>query len=379
MSLRPDIQVFAALCGQRVQGALSPGGEGSRQTALAYGGPRLRAVFASAAQAELDALKAEWAHAFQHGPGVLVIRRFFADLMLVERMNTVIGAIFADESGRVVGDHFAKAGENGRIWNALQKVAVRDPATFAAYYSNPLLGLVAEAWLGPHYQMTAQVNVVRPGGQAQAPHRDYHLGFQTQDELQRYPDHVHAMSVFLTLQGAVAQTDMPLASGPTLLLPFSQQYPAGYLAWRDPVFKAYFAEHAVQLPLMQGDAVFFNPALFHAAGSNQTTDFHRSANLLQVSSAFGKPMERVDRVRMLEALYPSLQACWQTLAPEGQATLLACSCDGYSFPTNLDSDPPLYGMAPQTMVQLTRQALDAGWDSEVFMAALRQQAGRRLA
>ena len=30
---------------------------------------------------------------------------------------------------------------------------------------------------GPAYQMTSQVNVVRPGGVAQDPHRDYHLGF----------------------------------------------------------------------------------------------------------------------------------------------------------------------------------------------------------
>lgn len=33
--------------------------------------------------------------------------------------------------------------------------------------------MVSEAWLGPGYQLTAQVNVVRPGGKAQEPHRDY--------------------------------------------------------------------------------------------------------------------------------------------------------------------------------------------------------------
>ena len=36
-----------------------------------------------------------------------------------------------------------------------------------------------EAWLGPNYQMTAQVNLVHPGGDFQQAHRDYHLGFQT--------------------------------------------------------------------------------------------------------------------------------------------------------------------------------------------------------
>ena len=48
------------------------------------------------------------------------------------------------------------------------------------------------------------------------------------------------MSALLTLQGAVAHTDMPVESGPTKLLPFSQRYPQGYVAWRRADFRAYF-------------------------------------------------------------------------------------------------------------------------------------------
>ena len=33
------------------------------------------------------------------------------------------------------------------------------------------------------------------------------------------------------------------------------------------------------------------------------------ANLLQVSSAFGRAMESVDRSEMAKALYPALRAC----------------------------------------------------------------------
>ena len=33
--------------------------------------------------------------------------------------------------------------------------------------------LACEAWLGPGYQITAQTNVVKPGGKPQQPHRDY--------------------------------------------------------------------------------------------------------------------------------------------------------------------------------------------------------------
>ena len=53
--------------------------------------------------------------------------------------------------------------------------------------------------------------------------------------------------------------------------------------------------------------MFFNPALFHAAGANHTTDVNRMANLLQVSSAFGRAMEAVDRGRMSVALFLALR------------------------------------------------------------------------
>src|SRR5258707_703577 len=80
---------------------------------------------------------------------------------------------------------------NDRIWNALEKFCLRDPAAFAAYYGNDIIALVSEAWLGPSYQVTSQVNCVNPGGAAQSAHRDYHLGFQSPEVIERYPVHVH--------------------------------------------------------------------------------------------------------------------------------------------------------------------------------------------
>ena len=41
-----------------------------------------------------------------------------------------------------------------------------------------------------------------------------------------YPTHVHLLSPVLTLQGAVAHSDMPVESGPTMYLPYSHQYDA---------------------------------------------------------------------------------------------------------------------------------------------------------
>ena len=108
---------------------------------------------------------------------------------VVDRATAAFDAMIADEkaAGGAKGDHFAKAGANDRVWNALEKLAVRDPETFVDYYANDVIALVSTAWLGPGYQVTSQVNVVRPGGIAQDPHRDYHLGFLSNDGRRAVP------------------------------------------------------------------------------------------------------------------------------------------------------------------------------------------------
>ena len=326
-------------------------------------------------------LQAEWARVFHEGAGVLVLRQAFADTGPVDEATAVFESIIRSEreQGSQAADHFAKAGANDRIWNAQEKLCLRAPAVFAQYFSNPMLMMVSEAWLGPCYQMTSQVNVVRPGGAAQQAHRDYHLGFQTVEEAQRYPAHVHRMSPFLTLQGAVAHSDMPVESGPTKLLPYSQRYAEGYLAWRRADFREYFENHFVQLPLAKGDAVFFNPALFHAAGENRTANVQRMANLLQVSSAYGRAMEVLDRRRMCEAVYPVLRerrALGQISDIETGAVVASCA-EGYSFPTNLDRDPPVGGLAPESQQGLMHRALDENWEPARFTLALNDHAVRR--
>ena len=326
-------------------------------------------------------LVSEWAQVMLHGAGVIVLEKAFTDTTPIDEATAIFESIIMQEreSGISGADHFAQAGANDRIWNALEKLCLRAPEVFAHYYANPFLAAAAEAWLGPHYQVTSQINVVRPGGEAQQAHRDYHLGFQTAEEARGYPAHVHGMSPLLTLQGAVAHGDMPVASGPTKLLPFSQRYAPGYLAWRRQDFRDYFESHCVQLPLAKGDAMFFNPALFHAAGANRTPDFSRMANLLQISSAYGRAMESVNRLKMCEALYPVLRA-YRAEARMSAAQIeavIASSAEGYPFPTNLDRDPPLGGLAPPSQQVLFRQALNEDWPVDDFTQTLRAQAQRR--
>ncbi len=306
-------------------------------------------------------LMAEWTTVLSKGPGVLVIKGAMADLKAVDHATTVFEGIITTEkeTNLAGGDHFAKAGSNDRIWNALEKHCIADPVSFADYYGNITLAMVSEAWLGAGYQMTAQVNRVNPGGSAQAAHRDYHLGFMTNEQMTNYPSHIHKLSPLLTLQGAVAHCDMPVKSGPTKFLPYSQLFLEGYLAFRRQEIQDYFEEHYVQLPLEKGDAVFFNPALIHAAGENGTSDIYRLANLLQVSSAFGRAMEIVDRTRMLSVLLPVLQSAKQSgaLSNEMMKSAIAASAEGYSFPTNLDLDPPIEGLAPKTQAQKIQEII----------------------
>lgn len=326
-------------------------------------------------------LQAEWATVLRDGAGVFVLRQAFADTSLVDEATRVFDAIVQQEreSGSHGADHFAKAGANDRVWNAQEKLCLQAPSVFARYFSNPFIPCAAQAWLGPGFQLNAQVNVVRPGGAAQQAHRDYHLGFKSVEEAQCYPAHVHTMSPFLILQGAVAHSDMPVESGPTKLLPFSQRYAPGYVAWRRADFREYFETHYVQLPLRKGDVVFFNPALFHAAGANRTHDVHRMANLLQISSAFGRAMEAIDRTAMCKALYPVLldyRRSGGLNAAEVDAVVAACA-EGFSFPTNLDRDPPLGGLAPRSQQEMLRQALDEGWTTESLTKELDEQTWRR--
>jgi ectoine hydroxylase-related dioxygenase (phytanoyl-CoA dioxygenase family) len=325
-------------------------------------------------------VQAELARALADGPGIVVFAGAFPDTGVVDRATAVFEAMIAEQkaAGVVGGDHFAKPGANDRVWGALDKFAVRDPEAFAAYYADEVIALVCEAWLGRGYQVTSQVNVVNPGGTAQVAHRDYHLGFMSQEQGLAYPAHVHRLSPVMTLQGAVAHCDMPVETGPTMYLPHSQKYAPGYVAFHQPEFTAYFDEHFVQLPLRKGDAAFFNPALFHGAGTNRSADVRRMANLLQVSSAFGRAMETVDRTAMCRALYPALLRLQAGGTDERSLdAVVAASAEGYAFPTNLDRDQPIGGLAPETQAELVRRALREGWPVDAFEAELAAQDRRR--
>ena len=342
---------------------------------LIYDGDAVRAAEAAG---EGLALMAEFAEVFQHGPGVLVIRGAVTDMAVLDRATAIYEALIDEErlSGGGGGDHFAKPGANDRIWNSLQKHCMADPENYVAYWGNTCLDLASRAWLGDGYQMTGQVNRVNPGGAAQTAHRDYHLGFMTPERLRAFPAHVHDLSPALTLQGAIAHVDMPIETGPTMLLPCSQDYHEGYVAFARQEFQEVFRRRHVQLPLEKGDMVFFNPALMHGAGTNRSADVRRMANLVQIGSAFGRSIEAVDTDAMCRRAYAALASGIVT-GPELRAAI-CCTSEGYAFPTNLDTDPPVGGLAPKSQQQILTEALERGASQEAFEAELDALKVRRM-
>lgn len=362
-----DLADLIELCEQETLTDEYPQSSAIVQNTVVYDSAALRDEIASP-DGRLSVM-AELAAALLDGPGIVMFRGAF-DRAVVDAVSGVFDEIIVDERARGVGggDHFARPGDNDRVWNALEKLAICEPELFVRYYDNDMLALVAHAWLGPAYQVTSQANVVNPGCPQQQPHRDYHLGFMPDDRAAAFPAHVHLFSPMLTLQGAVAHCDMPVETGPTMYLPHSQKYGPGYVAWRRPEFKQYFADHHVQLELDAGDAVFFNPALFHGAGTNRTSDVRRMANLLQISSALGRAMESVDRTAMILALYPVLL----NAAMDDAATdrVLAASAEGYPFPNDLDRHRPEGESSDESPADVTRRALRERWSIDDLAARL---------
>ncbi|GGE42680.1 phytanoyl-CoA dioxygenase family protein [Actibacterium pelagium] len=369
------IEVFEALIAERLSPDCLRFADRVENNIPIYEAEQVKTALASSFQRQ--ALMAEWANVLADHSGAVVLKGAVPDLQAIDDATAIYETIIEEERlANSGGDHFGERGANDRVWNSLQKLCLRDSAVFARYFASPAIAAISEAWLGPWYQMTTQVNLVRPGGKAQVCHRDYHLGFMTEEQSQSFPARAHLLSPSLTLQGAVAHCDIPIESGPTKLLPNSQRYGPGYLATLLPEFREVFENHHVQLPLEKGDGLFFNPGTFHAAGDNSSADIERMANLMQIGSAMGRTLERIDRTAMVRALYPALMDLG--LTGSKRAATIGAAAEGYPFPTNLDTDPPIGGLASESQAELLARALDERMSLEDFETALNQNRARRL-
>jgi hypothetical protein len=74
---------------------------------------------------------------------------------------------------------------------------------------------------------------------------------------------------------------------------------------------------------------------------------------------------------MCRALYPVLLARLAAGVTErALLNVVAASAEGYAFPTNLDHDQPVDGLAPPTQADLVRRALSESWPPTTLDKAL---------
>ena len=322
-------------------------------------------------------LKDELTDVLLNGPGVFVLQNAYnKKTKVIDDVTNIFEQIIKSEKRHAKGDHFA-TGNNDRVWNSIQKLCQKNPRAYVRYHSNPWITFAAEAWLGPAFQVTAQVNVVRPGGKSQSGHCDYHLGFMSAKQVSEYPEHIHHTSAQLTLQGGIAHCDMPVEAGTTKLLPFSQNWKHNYQMFRTREVAKIFEENCVQLSLKKGDLMFFSPGLLHAAGQNKSQDIVRMVNLLQISSSFGRAMETVDRSKMCVQIFEETKRA--KLSKDELRALIKSTAEGYPFPTNLDRDPPVGGLAPKSQQQIMSEAVNKKWTKNKFVTTIKNTDKKRLA
>ena len=92
-------------------------------------------------------------------------------------------------------------------------------------------------------------------------------------------------------------------------------------------------------------------------------------------------MESVNRQAMIEKVYPILldRTKQDGISTRAVRDIVAAVADGYSFPTNLDSDPPIGGNVPFTAQQMMHQALQEHWTPQQLKEELILYARKREA
>ena len=61
-----------------------------------------------------------------------------------------------------------------------------------------------------------------------------------------------------------------------------------------------------------------------------------------------------------------------------KAAAIGAAAEGYAFPTNLDTDPPIGGLASESQAELLARALDEDMSAAEFEIALQENRQKRL-
>ena len=246
------------------------------------------------------AVQAELAHALMDGPGIVVFTRRLRPAV-VDRATAVITALIEEQKARGVADR-----------RPLRQARQQRPAVERAGEARRRRPRGLRRLLRQRRRQPRLGRLARPELPDRLRPERGQPGRHGADRAPRLPPRLHGPRPRRAVPGArappVAGADAAgrgraratCRSRPGRRCTCRTRRSTSRATWRSalPEFQEYFDAHYVQLPLEKGDAVFFNPALLHGAGTNRTTDVKRMANLLQVSSAFGRAMGTVDTERV---------------------------------------------------------------------------------
>jgi ectoine hydroxylase-related dioxygenase (phytanoyl-CoA dioxygenase family) len=104
-----------------------------------YHAADLQSAYASTSSNILEELHS----CLRNGAGVFIVKGLYEDMRLLDRCDRAFQSIIERERREKgfdsKGDHFAPAGQNDRVWNSFQKLAMESSEDFVEYYANPVL------------------------------------------------------------------------------------------------------------------------------------------------------------------------------------------------------------------------------------------------
>ena len=339
---------LVAIAGVKTEPGDYPRAAAVRDNVLIYDAARLTAELGG--EGGRRAVSGELIRALRDGPGIVAFAGAFADAGVLDAASAEFFAMIADQraAGGTAGDHFAAAGQNDRVWNALEKLAVRAPAVFVAYYGNDIVAAGRSAWLGPGYQVTSQVNVVNPGGAAQSPAPGLPPGLPSSEQARAFPAHVHRLSPGADPAGR-GRAHRHAASRPgrrctcrtrrSTCRVTSSRTGRSSRRTSPRTTSSCRWRRATRCSSTRRCCTPPGPTGPRTCGGWPTCSRcpRRSAG----------PWRAWTARRMCGAVYPALRAMRAAgAAPQAVANVIAASAEGYPFPTNLDRDQPIGGIAP---------------------------------
>ena len=131
-----DLDEFKTLISQTLDPAMVPHADDVQKNIPIYDMVRLRPLLEDLETRK--SIMAEWAHVMLKSAGAIVLRKAYDDTRVLDEATAIYEQIIADEKRSSGGgsDHFAAAGSNDRVWNALQKLCEANPEVFLRYFAN---------------------------------------------------------------------------------------------------------------------------------------------------------------------------------------------------------------------------------------------------